>query len=150
MNAFLYRTTAAAILVGALLAISDTHAQFGELIKQGEDSGSSGGSMGSIGGAMSGQSLGGGSMGNVAGVLEFCVKNNYLGGKDASSVKDKLMGKLSSGSSSSSSDDDYQSGAKGLLKGSDGKQLDLSGGGLKAEATKQDCDQVQAQGKSML
>lgn len=87
-------------------------------------------------------------MGNVAGLLEFCIKNNYLGGKDASSVKDKLMGKLPGGSVSS--DSGYAEGSKGLLKSSDGKQLDLSGGGLKAQVSKQVCDQVLAQGKSLL
>lgn len=87
-------------------------------------------------------------MGNVAGLLEFCIKNNYLGGNDASSVKDKLMGKLPGGSASS--DNGYAEGSKGLLKSSDGKQLDLSGGGLKAQVSKQVCDQVLAQGKSLL
>jgi hypothetical protein len=66
--------------------------------------------MGSIGSALSGQSLSAGSTGNVAGLLEFCIKNNYLGSKDASSVKDKLMGKVPSGSSSY--DNGYTEGRK--------------------------------------
>ena len=48
------------------------------------------------GGALGGgdmSSLASGSAGNAAGVIEFCVKNNYLGGDAASSMKDKLMGK---------------------------------------------------------
>ena len=36
-----------------------------------------------------------GSIGNAAGIIEFCVKNNYLSGSNASPVKDQLMGKLS-------------------------------------------------------
>lgn len=152
MNVFLQRTMAAAILLGTLLVIEDAHAQFGDLIKQGDRAESSGGagSLGDVGNVLSGQSLSGSSIGNVAGVLEYCVQNNYLGGKDATAVKDKLLGNLSSGSSSPSSDNDYQNGMKGLLKGGDGKQIDLSGGGLKAEATKQVCEKVLAQGKLML
>jgi hypothetical protein len=35
-----------------------------------------------------------GSMGNVAGLLQYCVKNNYLGGASgASGIQDKLLGK---------------------------------------------------------
>ncbi|MGT2431125.1 DUF2501 domain-containing protein [Cupriavidus basilensis] len=38
----------------------------------------------------------------MAGVLEFCIKNNYLGGAtDAASVKDKLLGKLGGAPASS-------------------------------------------------
>lgn len=57
------------------------------------------------------------------------------------------MGKLPGGASTS--DSGYTSGASGLLSGSNGGQMDLSGGGLKAEVTKKVCDQVLAQGKSM-
>ena len=42
-------------------------------------------------------SLASGSMGNAAGVIEFCMKNNFLGGTDASSVKDGLMSKIPGG-----------------------------------------------------
>ena len=101
-----------------------------------------------MGGALSGQSLTSGSLGNVAGLLEFCIKNNYLGGNKAASVKDSLMRKLPGGSSSS--DSGYNSGAKGILSSSDGSQLDLSADGLKKQATKQICDKSLDQGKSML
>jgi Ran GTPase-activating protein (RanGAP) involved in mRNA processing and transport len=37
-----------------------------------------------------------------------------------------------------------------VLHSSDGKKLDLSGQGLKAEAAKKICDTVLAQGKSLL
>ena len=39
--------------------------------------------------------LGAGSAGNAAGVIEFCIRNNYLSGASAASVKDRLLGKLS-------------------------------------------------------
>jgi hypothetical protein len=89
-------------------------------------------------------------MGNVAGVLQFCIKNNYVSGASASSVKDSLTSKLTGGSSAASSDSGYVDGAKGILQSSNGKQVDLSGGGLKEQVTKQVCDKILAQGKSML
>lgn len=90
-----------------------------------------------------------GTMGNAAGVLEYCFKNNYLSGDSASAVKDGLMGKLG-GSSTAKADSGYVDGAKGLLKGSDGKSMDLSGGGLQKQVTQQACDFVLKQGKSLL
>ncbi len=108
-----------------------------------------------------GSSLSSGSAGNAAGLLEYCIKNNYLGGGDASSVKDKLMGKLG-GQSKAENNSDYLAGAKGMLLGKDGKSSNLSdvgGGGMggmagmgdmKAKVTKKACDMVLKQGKSML
>jgi hypothetical protein len=100
-----------------------------------------------VGGALSGKSMMSGSTGNVACVLQFCIKNNYLDGNSASSVKDRVMGKLSG---KPSYDKGYNEGEKGILSSSDGKKLDLSGGGLKAKVTRQVCDQILAQGKSLL
>ncbi|MFM0043395.1 YjjA family protein [Paraburkholderia sediminicola] len=154
MKARTYRTTALGILIAALLPVSGAQAQLGNLLNQsgGSGSGSSGGlgSLGSMGSALSGQSLTSGSTSNVAGVLEFCIKNNYVSDSGASSVKDSLMSKLPGGSSAASSDSGYTNGAKGILSSSSGQQLDLSGGGLKQQATKQICDKILAQGKSML
>ncbi|MDR5748642.1 DUF2501 domain-containing protein [Caballeronia sp. LZ029] len=136
-----------AILATSLLYIPLTHAQLGNLLDQGKSSG--GGALGSLGGLSSGMSLdslSSGSTSNVAGVLEYCIKNNYLGG-GASSVKDGLMSKLGG---SASSDSGYTSGAKGILDSGNGKQVDLSGGGLKEQLTKQVCDKILAQGKSLL
>ena len=42
-------------------------------------------------------SLVSGNAGNVAGIVEFCIKNKYLGGEDAGSIKDKLSSKFSLG-----------------------------------------------------
>jgi hypothetical protein len=136
------------ILAATLACSSIAHAQIGNLLNQGKDSGSGGG-LGNLGGMANGMSLNSltsNSTGNVAGVLQFCVKNNYLGG-DASSVKDGLMSKLGG---SSSSDSGYTDGAKGILNSGSGKQVDLSGGGVKEQITKQVCDKILAQGKSML
>ncbi|SPB17758.1 hypothetical protein NOV72_04963 [Caballeronia novacaledonica] len=137
-----------AILSASLLYVPLTHAQLGNLLDQGKSSGA-GGALGNLGGLSSGMSLdslSSGSTSNVAGVLEYCIKNNYLGG-GASSVKDGLMSKLGG---SASSDSGYTSGAKGILDSGNGKQLDLSGGGLKEQVTKQVCDKILAQGKSLL
>ncbi|WP_321798333.1 DUF2501 domain-containing protein [Caballeronia sp. J97] len=142
------RTLASGILTAALLYVPIAHAQLGNLLNQGKDSGSGGG-LGNLSGLTNGlsmDSLSSGSTGNVAGVLEYCVKNNYLGGS-ASSVKDGLMSKLGG---SASSDTGYTNGAKGILDSGNGKQLDLSGGGLKEQVTKQVCDKILAQGKSLL
>jgi hypothetical protein len=152
MKARAYSTTATGIFIAVLLPLSVAQAQFGNLLNQGASGGSPSGlgNLGGIGNTLSGQSITSGSTSNVAGVLEFCIKNNYLSGGSASSVKDSLMSKLPGGSSSASSDRGYTDGAKGILSSSNGKQLDLSGGGLKEQATKQICDKILAQGKSML
>jgi hypothetical protein len=98
---------------------------------------------------MAGGPMTSGSMGNVAGLLQYCIGNNYLSGEGASSVKDQLMGKLPGGAQTQ--DRGYSDGQKGLLHGSNGNLLDLgSGGGLTAEVTKKACDTVLAQAKSFL
>ena len=145
MNAHYHRI--AAILVAGILPATFAHAQLGDLLKQGQSAGSSGGSMAELGGALLGKPMTAGSIGNDAGVLQFCIRNNYLDGNAASSVKDKVMGRLSG---KPTSDNGYNEGEKGILSSGDGKKLDLSGGGLKAKVTKQVCDQVLAQGKSLL
>jgi Protein of unknown function (DUF2501) len=136
------------ILAASLLYIPVTYAQLGNLLDQSKSGGAGGalGSLGGLGSGMSLDSLSSGSTSNVAGVLEYCIKNNYLGG-GASSVKDGLMSKLGG---SASSDSGYTSGAKGILDSGNGKQVDLSGGGLKEQVTKQVCDKILAQGKSLL
>lgn len=101
-------------------------------------------------------SLASGSAGNAAGVIEFCIKNNYLSGDAASSMKDKLMGKIGGGEAKQ--DSGYADGAKGLLTGSDGKSTDLNklGGGMgamgdmKAKLTKKACAAVLDHSKSLL
>ena len=147
MSARRHRIVQNGFLIAALLYLPAAHAQLGNLLNQGGSGGATGGigSLGGLGGGAS--SLTAGSTGNVAGVLQFCIKNNYLGGS-ASSVKDGLMSKLPGGSSSS--DSGYTDGAKGILDSGNGKQVDLSGGGLKQEITKQVCDKILAQGKSLL
>ena len=146
------------MLIVVLLSFPVAQAQLGDILKQGGGSGSGGlgnlggiggiGGIGGMGGALSGESLTSSSTGNVAGVVEYCIKNNYLSGSSASSVKNSLMSKLPEGTSSS--DKNYSDGSRGILNSSNGKSLDLSGGGLKEQVTKQICDKILAQGKSLL
>jgi hypothetical protein len=92
-----------------------------------------------------------GSTGNAAGIIEYCMKNNYLGGDSASSVKDQLLGKVTGGGNQpAESNPDYLSGAKGILTGSSGQSVDLSMAGLKAKAVKKVCEKILDQAKSML
>ncbi len=135
-----------------------SRAQLGDVLKNPMGGGGAGGAaesaagaLGGMGGGLSLQSLSSGSMGNVAGLLDFCIKNNYLGagGGGAASVKDKLMDKLG-GPSKVSTDSGFASGARGILQDSHGKTLDLSGSGLKAKATEQVCEKILSQGKSLL
>ena len=63
-----------------------------------------------------GGSMTSGSMGNVAGLLEYCVKNNYLGGNSgASGIKDQLLGKMGGSSGATASSGDTSSGASDML-----------------------------------
>jgi len=63
-----------------------------------------------------GSSMTSGSMGNVAGLLEYCVKNNYLGGDSgASGIQQQLMGKLGGGSSSAATNADQGSSTSDML-----------------------------------
>ncbi|HEY4293184.1 DUF2501 domain-containing protein [Luteibacter sp.] len=104
-------------------------------------------------------SLTSGTAGNAAGILQYCMTNNYLGGESgAAGVKDKLLGSLGGKSQETATHDKgYLEGAKGLLKSSSGKTLDISGGGgagdsgdLKSQLTRKACDAVLKQGQKMI
>jgi hypothetical protein len=132
----------AALLLGALLPLGSANAQLDNLVGQGK------GELKGLSGAMSGQSLTSGSLGNVAGLLQYCVSNNFLSGEGVGSVQEKLMAKVPGGSKSN--DPAYNDGLKGVLHSSEGSKLDLSGGGMKQELTKKACDTVLAQAKTFL
>ena len=140
-----------AAILGGLLAIAlpfcAAQAQLGgDLLK---NSTSSAGSLlgGGAGGLLSG-SAGSSNISNVAGVLEYCLKNKYLSGNSAQSIQDSLMNKTTDKPSTTSSS--YTDGIKGILHGDDGKQVNLGGSGLKAAATEQICNTVLSSAKSML
>ena len=109
------------------------------------------------GGGLDPSSLASGSAGNAAGIIEFCVKNNYLGGDAASSIKNALVGKLG-GEEQAKADPGYTDGAKGILTGSDGTSTnlgDLAGGAgglgdMKGKLTEKACGAVLDHAKSLL
>ena len=88
--------------------------------------------------------IGTSTIGNAAGVLQYCVKNNYLGG-DATSVKDKLLGKITGQKQQQTG---FANGAKGLLQGGDGKSLNLKG--LSSKVKEQACDYVLKNASSLV
>ena len=102
---------------------------------------------GLAGGASGSMALG--RLGNAAGVVEYCLKNNYLSADGATTaVKDQLMGKIPGGKPAA--DPGYVDGSQGILTSADGKKMDLSGGGLQKEVTRKACDFVLKQAKGML
>ena len=140
--------TVASTAIGLLLLVSPSHAQLANALKAA--TGATVNSTSSLGGLIPGQSVTSSSLGNVAGVLQFCVKNNFLAGGKASaamSVKDSLVEKLGG---PTTSDSGFTAGARGIVDGGKGSKLDPSGSALKDQVTKQVCDKILAQGQSML
>jgi hypothetical protein len=149
--------TVATLAIALALPASVAYAQLGNLLNQGGNSGSAGNALGALGGnsgsgglgsLAGGSSLTSGSLGNVTGLLEYCIKNNYLNANSAGSVKDSLLSKLPGGANPT--DSGYTQGSSGILTAGNGSQVNLSGGGLQEAATRQVCDKILAQGKSML
>jgi hypothetical protein len=130
---------AAALLAAALPAVA-AHAQLEGMTGKG--------GAGNLKDMASGMTMKSGSIGNVAGLLQYCTANNFLGGQDVNQVKDKVMEKIPGGSSSK--DPGYNDGLKGLLHGSNGKKMDLGSSSLTKDVTKKVCDTVLAQAKSFL
>jgi hypothetical protein len=98
---------------------------------------------------MASSPLSSGSMGNVAGLLQYCIGKGLLSEESVAPVKDQLIGKLPAGAKTE--DRGYSDGLKGVLHGSNGNLMDLSGGGgLTADITRKACDTVLAQARSFL
>ena len=112
-------------------------------------SSSSSGGLGDIGDQLPLPGLKSASTGNVAGILEFCMKNNYLGTDGVAGIKDKLLGKLG-GQKQAAADPGYADGVKGIIGGSGGGggKFDLSN--VRKQVTDKACDKVLEYGKSML
>ncbi len=88
--------------------------------------------------------LGSDTVGNAAGVLQYCVKNNLLGG-DAAGLKDKLMGKITG---QPAQEKGLEAGLGGLLQGGDGKSLNLQS--LSGTVKEKACDYVLKNASSLL
>jgi hypothetical protein len=136
----------ALLTLGSNASAAPDLGQLKGLMGGGSGGGSSGLSMGSLSSS---------NFGNVAGVLQYCMKNNYLGGSGADGVKDKVMAKLKRENTAKTAQPvaqspEYLSGAKGLLSSSDGQQVNLEQPGIKQTVTKKVCDTVLSQAKSFL
>lgn len=104
------------------------------------------GALSGLGDQFSLPAMGSASAGNVAGVLTFCMKNNYLGNNGVAGIKDKLLGKLG-GQKEAVVDPGYADGVKGIIGGGNNK-LDLSN--MRQQITDKACEKVLEYGKSML
>ena len=156
MNKFLISAVVCAALGGAGLAANASG--LGDAVK-GQLGSGGGASSSALGGALGGgdasalSSLGGGLMGsgtasNAAGVITYCMKNNYLNADKAAQVKDQLMGKMGLGQKEEPKDEGYTSGLSGMIKGSDGKTFSLDS--VKGKAKEKACDFVLDNAKSLL
>ena len=84
---------------------------------------------------------------NVAGVLQYCVQNNYVSGGSATSVKDSLVNKVTG--PSHTPDSQFREGSNGVLDTGNGSNFSL-GGGIKEQVTKKVCDLALSHAKSLL
>ncbi len=88
---------------------------------------------------------------NTAGVLQYCVQNNYLGNGAATSAKTALMGKFPQSNQNSSG---FKQGSSGLLDMGNSQTFSLGGGGagdsLKGKVTQKVCDMILQHAKSLL
>jgi hypothetical protein len=137
------------LIAAALLAAAPAHAQMSNMMQGMMGSGGGSGAMGSLGG-MSMPSVGAASPNNLAGLLQFCVQNNYLGGTDASSVKSSLLSKFDGSSQPPEQNSGFSSGASGILDTGNGQTATLGGSGIKAQVTKKVCDMVLKHAQSHL
>jgi len=131
-------------LIALALLAAGTSAEANDLLDQlKEKAGAAASSQGSnLGFKM--PAIGSSTIGSAAGVLQYCVKNNYLGG-DAASVKDKLLAKITG---QKQQEKNFESGAKGLLKGGDGKTLNMKI--LSSKVKEKACDYVLKNATSLI
>ncbi len=85
---------------------------------------------------------------NLTGVLEYCLKNKYLGGGSAEAGS-SLLGKLT-GSGKASDEGTFKAGSGGMLETGGGDMLSLGGSGLQEKVTEQVCDLVLKHAQSLL
>ena len=145
-----------ALFFGA--AMSANAAGLGDALKDKMGGGASSGSGSALSGALGGGGdsaalsamglSGSGTASNAAGVITYCMKNNYLNADKAAAVKDQLLGKMGLGQKEEPKDEGFLSGATGMITGKDGKSfsLDKVKGNLKEKA----CDLVLDNAKSLL
>ena len=104
---------------------------------------------GGLGSSLGLPSIGSGAASNVAGILEYCLKNKYLKAANAENIKGQLMGKLGMDSPDKQQQDaGFQQGLTGMLSGSDGSSFDISK--VKDELKEKACDYVLDNASSLL
>ena len=111
-----------------------------------------GGMLGGSGGSSALSALGlgnlsSGTASNAAGVLTYCMKNNYLNADKAAQVKNQLLGKLGLGQKEEPKDQGYQNGLMGMVTGADGKSFSLDK--VKSNLKEKACDFVLDNAKSL-
>ena len=88
------------------------------------------------------------SLGNAAGVITYCMKNNYLNLDKAAQMKGQLLGKMGLGAKEEPKDAGYQSGLAGLVTGSGGQRFDIDK--VKGDLREKACDFVLDHAASLL
>ncbi|THJ32825.1 DUF2501 domain-containing protein [Lampropedia aestuarii] len=88
------------------------------------------------------------SAGNVAGVLEYCVKNNYLKKANVDNLKAGLLSKAGLGKAEPEKDSSYASGLGGLLTGGNGTSFNLNS--IQDNVKEKACDYVLDNATSLL
>ena len=84
---------------------------------------------------------------NLTGVLEYCLKNKYLGGGSAAAGS-SLLGKLT-GSGKASDEGAFEAGSGGMLETGGGDSFSLGGSGIQEKVTEQVCDLVLKHAQSL-
>ncbi|MDR0204403.1 MAG: DUF2501 domain-containing protein [Delftia acidovorans] len=161
------KTSIASALLCALLGLGALPAQasgLGDSLRQasglgGDKAASSEGAGSGLGGMLGAGAGGAGALsalglspsataGNAAGVITYCMKNNYLNADKAAQVKDQLLGKLGMQKQEEPKDTGFQNGLGGLVTGSNGKSFSIDK--LKGDLREKACDFVLDNAKSLI
>jgi hypothetical protein len=133
-----------AVLALSVLAAPVALAQLSGVLGSGQSGGTN--ALGGLAGGLPSVSQAGPA--NTAGILQYCIQNNYLSSGVAGSTESALLGQTPGADQSS----DYASGSGGLLETGNGQSYNLSSitGGMKAQLSQKICDMVLQHAKSLL
>ena len=132
-------------LGGATESSSSSSSALGSMLGGGSTAGAGGSALSALG---LGGLTGSGTASNAAGVITYCMKNNYLNADKATQVKNQLLGKLGLGQKEEPKDTGYQNGLMGMVTGSDGKSFSLDK--VKSSVKEKACDFVLNNAKSLI
>lgn len=127
------------------LLVAPAQAQLPGGLGTGQSGGNVLGGLGEVGGGLPSVTQAGPA--NTAGVLQYCIQNNYLSSGVAGTAKNALLGKVHGSGQTSS---DFRGGSSGLLQTGNGQTFSLGGGGIKSQVTHKVCDMVLQHAKSLL